>query len=230
VGFRFFCIALLTGLIPLHAQEAAPELLRGEVLVALEPVYGGFVDEEYPLEADTVRRRALEEAAMYYSAMIYGWSFHYDIGEKARGIKETFVLSPQGTIPWGDPGLRVTDARVDQMRFRLWTDYRLNEAQRRRLAAWRTGTIRGVQAIGMGPLGGPVEITGWLAIRRTALEDAARAAVRSVLRGSERNRPKEATGFISLAAFPAYFMDGGHWAASGRFRVEITGIVPFAAY
>jgi hypothetical protein len=82
----------------------------------------------------------------------------------------------------------------------------------------------------MGPLGGPVETGGWLAIRREALEDAARAAVRAALRGRERNRPKEADGFISLAAFPRYFMDGGHWAASARFRVEITGIVPFAAY
>ena len=216
--------------VSLHAQTEAPELLRGEVLVALEPVYGGFVDQEYPLEADTVRRRALEEAALYYSAMIYGWAFHYDIGEKARGIKEEFELQPLGTIPWGDPGLRATDARVDRMQFRLWTDYRLSEAQRRRLAAWRTGTLRSAQAIGMGPLGGPVETAGWLVIRRKALEDAARAAVRSALRGRERNRPREAEGFISLAVFPNYFMDGGHWAASARFRVEITGIVPFAAY
>jgi cation diffusion facilitator CzcD-associated flavoprotein CzcO len=162
--------------------------------------------------------------------MIYGWSFHYDIGEKARGIREEFELRPVGTIPWGDPGLRATDARVDRMQFRLWTDYRLSETQRRRLAVWRTGAIRSAQAIGIGPLGGPVETDGWLAIRREALEDAARAAVRAALRGSERNRPKEAEGFISLAAFPAYFMDGGHWAASGRFRVEITRIVPFAAY
>jgi hypothetical protein len=214
----------------LHAQAEAPELIRGEVLVALEPVYGGFVDQEYPLKADTARRRALEEAALYYSAMIYGWSFHYDIGEKARGITEEFELSPLGTIPWGDPGLRASDARVEKMQFRLWTDYRLSGAQRRRLAAWRTGTLRSAQAIGMGPLGGPVEITGWLAIRREALEDAARAAVRAALRGRERNRPKEAEGFISLAAFPSYFMDGGHWAASARFRVEITGIAPFAVY
>ncbi|MDR1950413.1 MAG: hypothetical protein LBQ38_13565, partial [Spirochaetaceae bacterium] len=70
----------------------------------------------------------------------------------------------------------------------------------------------------------------WLKIRRAGLEDAARAAVRAVLRGSERNRPKEARGFIGLAAFPDYFMDSGHWAASARFRIEITEIIPFAAY
>ncbi|MDR1900047.1 MAG: hypothetical protein LBQ55_08575, partial [Treponema sp.] len=200
--FRVFRCFILCGFVSLNltlpAQDRVPEILRGEVLVALEPVYGGFVDEEYPLQADTARRRALEESALYFSAMIYGWSFHYDIGEKARNIKEEFELSPLGAIPWGDSGLRVTDAGVDQMRFRLWTDYRLSEAQRRRLGVWRTGTVRSAQAIGLGPLGGPVEIADWLKIRRAGLEDAARAAVRAVLRGSERNRPKEARGFIGL--------------------------------
>jgi hypothetical protein len=62
------------------------------------------------------------------------------------------------------------------------------------------------------------------------MEDAARAAVREMLRGSERNRPKEAVGYISLESFPYYFMDAGRWQCSARFRVEIKEIVPFAAY
>jgi hypothetical protein len=214
------------GLFPLAAQE----VLRCEVRIELEPVYGAFIDAEYPLEADTVRRRALEEAAMFYSAMIYGWSFHYDIGEKARGAAEELELAPAGIIPFGDPGLRATDAEVRDMRLRLWTDYRLTEAQQRRMRMWRSGTIRGAQAVGYGPLGGPKQADDWLSIRKAGLEDAARAAIRAMLRGSERNRPKEAAGFICLAAFPAYFMDSGHWAAAARFRVDITEIVPFAAY
>jgi hypothetical protein len=98
------------------------------------------------------------------------------------------------------------------------------------MTMWKSGTIRSAQAIGYGPLGGPVEMSDWLTIKRTALEDAARAAVRAMLRGSERNRPKEVRGFISLSAFPVYWMDGGKWATSARFRVEITEITPFAAY
>jgi hypothetical protein len=167
---------------------------------------------------------------MFFSAMIYGWSFHYDIGERARGIAEEFELSPQGSIPWGDPGLRATDARVDNMRLLLWTDYRLTEAQRRRLFMWRSGMVKNAQAIGYGPLGSPVESGDWMAIKRAGLEDAARAAVRSMLRGSERNRPKEARGYISLASFPSYFMDNGRWAVNARFRVEIAEIGSFAAY
>jgi hypothetical protein len=109
-------------------------------------------------------------------------------------------------------------------------DYRPTDAQARRLQMWRTGNIRTAQAIGHGPLGGPLEITDWLSIKKKALEDSARAAVRAMLQGSERNRPKEATGFISLESFPAYWMDAGRWAARARFRVEIREIIPFAAY
>jgi hypothetical protein len=234
--FRFFLAALVFCIpaFPLPAQNYLPEELRGEVRIELEPMRGlargAYVEENYPLDHDEARRRALEEAAMFYSAMIYGWSFHYDIGERARNIKEEFELSPLGSIPWGDPGLRATDAEFRDMKLCLWTDYRLNEGQKRRMAMWRSGTIQSAQALGHGPLGGPVETGGWMDIKRAGLEDAARAAVRAILRGNERNRPKEASGYISLSAFPSYFMDEGRWAASARFKVEITEIVPFAAY
>jgi hypothetical protein len=79
-------------------------------------------------------------------------------------------------------------------------------------------------------MGYPDRPAGWLEIKKAALEDAARAAVRAMLQGSERNRPKEARGFISLQGFPTYWVDAGRWACSARFYVEIREIVPFAAY
>ena len=208
----------------------AQEVLRGEVKVEMEPIYGFFVDEKYPLDMESAYHRALEEAALYFSAQIYGWSFYYDIGERARGIAEILELSPLGEIPWGDPGLFVTHARLENSALSVWMDYRPTEAQKRHLDMWRMGTVRTAQAIGYGPLGGPVVITDWLTIRKTALEDSARAAIRAMLQGMERNRPKEATGYICLQTFPSYWMDGGRWAAQARFRVEITDIIPFAAY
>jgi hypothetical protein len=51
-----------------------------------------------------------------------------------------------------------------------------------------------------------------------------------MLRGSERNRPKTAQGIIALAEFPRYYLDGGQWAVSARFRVEVTEITGFAVY
>ena len=219
----------------------AQEVLRGEIRVELEPMYGGYVDDEYPLSMDSAYRRALEEAAMFFSAQIYGWSFHYDVGERARGIAEEFELTPLGEIRWGDPGLFVTQAHFESRDLRptshqmaaflsVWVDYRPTDAQRRRLEMWKMGYVRPAQAIGRGPLGGPVESQDWISIKKATLEDSARAAVRAMLQGSERNRPKEASGFISLEAFPAYWMDAGRWAARARFKVEIKEIIPFAAY
>jgi hypothetical protein len=95
---------------------------------------------------------------------------------------------------------------------------------------WRMGNIRPVQAVGYALPGGPPEIPAWLDIRKTALEDAARAAVRALLQASERNRPKAARGFISLEAFPNYYIDSGRWAANARFRVEIMEVISFAAH
>ncbi|GHV13395.1 hypothetical protein FACS189491_08300 [Spirochaetia bacterium] len=211
---------------PLYAQDFYPghdvEILRGEVRID---------NEKYPLDTETLHRRALEEAAIFYSAMIYGWSFHYDIGERARGLAEEFELTPLGNIPWGDPGLFATDVQLRDMQLYLWTDYRMTDAQKRRTAMWRAGGMRNVQAIGYGgPLGGMTENGDWMSIRQAALEDAARAAIRGILRQEERNRPKGVSGFISLAAFPAYRIDGDRWAVSARFRFQVTEIVPFAAY
>jgi len=187
------------------------------------------VDDEYPLDFLAASRRALEEAAMFFSGMIYGWSFYYDIGERARQMSENLELTPVATIPFGDPGLQATDVEIRDSQVRLWTDYHLNESQQRRMQVWRTGTIRNAQAVGYW-LPGSQEKPTWLSVRKAAIEDAARAAIRLMLRGSERNRPKEAHGFISLASFPRYFIDSGRWGASARFRVQITEIIPFAAY
>jgi hypothetical protein len=220
----------------INAQEA----LRGEVRVELEPIaYSAFAGGQAPLEDEAAYRRALndsayrlalEEAAMFFTAWIYGWSFHYDVGERARGIAEEFELTPLGEIPWGDPGLSVTHARFENYVLSAWMDYRPADAQRRRLDMWKMGKARTAQAAGYGPPGGPPGIPDWIAAKRAALEDSARAAVRAVLQGGERNRPREVTGFISLRDFPSYRMDAGRWAAHARFRVEIAEIIPFAAY
>ena len=199
--------------------------------IELEPVYGAYLEEQIPpLDAESGYRRALELASYVFSAQIYGWSFHYDVGERARGIAEELELTPLGEITWGDPGLNVTDANFKDRVLSVWMDYRPTDAQRRRLDMWKMGNVRAAQAIGYTPLDGPATTSNWLTIREEALKDAARAAIRAMLQGSERNRPKEAAGFISLETFPYFWITGGRWAAQARFKVEIREIIPFAAY
>jgi hypothetical protein len=225
---RVFICALVFSAIT--TALCAQEPLRGQVWVELEPMPGQYADAPGQLDIQSIRRRALEEASLFFSCMIYGWSFHYDIGERARNIDEKLELTPQGSIAWGDPGLGATDAGLQDNRFYMWADFRPNAAQERWLKIWKTGTIRTAQATGHGPLGGAVEISDWRSIKQAALEDAARAAIRAMLRAGERNRPKAVDGFISLSAFPSFYMDAGQLAAVGRFRVNITGIIPFVAY
>jgi hypothetical protein len=226
--FRVFaCVLVLSAAV---TALGAQETLRGQVWVELEPLPGQYVDDPGDMDLQSIRRRALEEASLFFSLMIYGWSFHYDIGERVRNIEEELELTPQGSIVWGDPGLIATDAGLRDNRFYVWADFRPSAAQERWLKVWKTGTIRTAQAIGHGPLGSAVEVADWMVIKQAALEDAAREAIRSMLRAGERNRPKAADGFISLVAFPTFYMDAGRWAASGRFRVNITEIIPFAAY
>jgi len=214
-----------------HDPGYHPLTIRGEVWVDREPIYGFRVDNEYPLSRETAGRRALQEAALYFSGMIYGWSFHYDIGERARGISEDFYLfEPVGEIQWGDPRLSVTDVENLDVQLRFWADYQLSDAQQKRMQIWRTGTVRNAQAYGYSPLHGPSPDSEWLDIRNDALKDAARSAIREMLRGSERNRPREAAGFISLASFPRFYVSSGQWVVSARFRVQINDIIPFAAF
>ena len=228
--FVIFSIFAATGLTAQqHEHGWHPLVIRGEVWVDLEPIFAGHVDEEYPLSMNTAGRRALEEAAMLFSAMIYGWSFNYEIGERARQIGEHFELHPVGSILFGDPGLRVTEAEVIGSMVRMWADYHLSETQQRRMHTWRTGNMRTAQALGF-YAGNPEIRTNWLDIRKGALEDAARAATRAMLQGSERNRPREAHGFISLASFPRFYIDRGRMAVSARFRVQITEIIPFSVH
>jgi len=197
--------------------------------VDLENIYAGHVDEEYPLSINTASRRALDEAALFFSAMIHGWSFSYEIGERARKIDENLELTPLGKIQFGDPALVVTESEIKDMQLIIWADYHLSEPMQKRMQVWRTGMIRNAQAIGYAPISFET-YPGWIAVKQLALEDSARAALRAALRGSERNRPKHVTGFISLAAFPRFYIEAGRWAVSARFRVQITEIRPFAAY
>jgi hypothetical protein len=238
-----FIILSLNFLPALPAQE----VLRGEVLIDLEPIFTASDGLPYPHPIDmmTARNWALEEAALFFSAMIYGWSFSYEFEERARGISGGFSLESRGIVRFGDPGFFATDAEIRDGRLSMWADYRLTELQKRRVGSWRAGMTRNLQAMGYSDLDAaapnpdartetgteldakPVD---WIASKKAALEDAAKAGIKTMLRGQERNRPKEVRGFIALADFPRFFMSKGRWAVAARFRVEVTELIPFAAY
>lgn len=213
---RFF---LLVAVASFSAAVGAQETLRGLFDVDLEPASAMEPGVPYPLDEATAHRRALEEAARAFAAMIYGWSFDYSVGDRSRKIEERFDLVSLGAIPYGDPRLTVTDALAENSVLRVWAEYRLDEAQSRAFAVLREGSARHSQGIGYAPL------AGGTSGKADSLRDAARAAVRTVLAGTERNRPKEAYGTAALLEAPRYWIDAGRYVCSARFRVNIKEVV-----
>jgi hypothetical protein len=215
----------------LHTQLIySQESLRGGVCVELEPVYAQFLGAPYPLDSAAANIWAIEDAAFAFSGMIYGWSFVYEPGEKARGLQEYLELTALGKVLPEDTKLEITDANIKDGLFYLYANYPLDEAQKNRIVRWKSAEVFTTQSIGYGPLQGYEGVVSREQIKEGALKDAMNKAIRKKLRLTERNRPRTASGFIALSKFPVYRMQNGLWAASAEFRIEIKDIIPFAAY
>ena len=223
-----FCAATLLSLYghPLAAQE----VLRGEARVDIEPAYMAWLGQSLPVDDQTLYDWALEETALSFSAMVYGWHFAYEPGDKARGLVENLDLLTQGSIPPTDPRLSVDSARRDGPDFSMWSDYKLNTLQNRRVTSWNASGSVEVQAEGWGALTGSAGTTERVKFKAAALEDAARAAIRARLRATELNRPRRAKGKIALASFPIYRIENGLWTVKARFRLIIDEVEQYALY
>jgi hypothetical protein len=206
------------------------ETLHGEVRLEAEPVYALFLGIPYPPDIVVINRWALEDAAAAFSGMIYGWAFVYEPGEKARGIQESLELAGRGEVQAGDTRLKVTDAVMRDGIFYIAVDYSLDSAQQKRMLEWISAPVFGAQAFGYGPLQGGDGVVSRGQIKEAALKNAIQKAIRDRLRLTERNRPRTVTGLIALSKFPLYGMRDGLWVVTAGFRMEITGIEPFAAY
>jgi hypothetical protein len=214
----------------LFAQSVPRETLRGEVSIELEAPYLLPLGISSPVDRATAGLWALEESAAAFSGMIYGWTFEYEPGERARELRERVLLTPLGRVESADPRLKITEAAVRGDLYELWADYELSGDQQYRLRAWNSVESRETAGRGYAPLAGKEGTRERTEIKRAAFEEAVKKALRAQLRGEERNRPRLVRGYIALARFPVYRIFHGNWAADARFRVRVTEIVPFPAY
>ena len=212
-------LLILAAAASLSAVLGAQEILRGRFDVELEPVSATRPGDPYPLDEAAAHGRALAEASGVFAAMIYGWEFEYSFGDRSRRIQERFEAEPLGAILYGDPRLTVTDALEERSVLQIWAEYRLDQAQSRAYSVVREGAARPSQGIGSAPQADGPEG------KAAALRDAAREAVRSVLAGSERNRPKEAFGTATLLDVPRYWIAAGRYQCAARFRVTVKDII-----
>ncbi|MDR2842304.1 MAG: hypothetical protein LBV52_03780 [Spirochaetaceae bacterium] len=206
------------------------EVLRARICVELEPLYAIDLGVKSPLDNATATLWALEDAQSVFSAMIYGWSFLYEPENKSRKIEELLDLTPIGTIQFGDENMKITDASKENDLFFIWVDYELDLPQQQRVKAWRSAPTFNANAQGYGPLHGWGNISDRRDIKRIALEDAAKKAIKAKLQVLLKSRPKSARGFIALSDFPLFQMNGGQWSCVAHFRIEITDTENYSAF
>jgi hypothetical protein len=216
------------GLLAVSGAGYAQNVLRGMVTADTEPVWKAQPGEEssgqmgdYPLSWHDARLAALSGAIGFFSGMIYGWEFEYEVGEKARNVEETFDWTPLGDLSSGDARMTADRSVREGSILRLWADYEMDAAQTARRGTWLGGQLRVINARGRASLNED---------EQNSVRDAARQAVRSLIRGSERERPKMVCGRIALAEFPAVTLMDGEWSASAKFFIEIREIQKYKGY
>jgi hypothetical protein len=188
-----------------------------EPLVRIEP-------EDYPIPVETAAKRLLEEGRVLISAMIYGWTFTYYPGDKARRVEESFTLTPVAQIPWGSPRLRVTETGVEDARLWARIVYAMDEEEARRRSAWGSNTAAlstgsGTAAVQLGSAG-----------RTAALEAAIKDAIRLSLDARYPNKPREVTGDVALWDDPLTRERAGVWAVTAKVKVLVRELIPYRIY
>jgi hypothetical protein len=215
----------MKGLVPVLLMvaytAAAEDALQGMVPIDSEPVWAVESGAAYPLSRQDSRRAALFEAAAWFTGMVYGWQFDYEPGDRTREIEEVFDWMPLGELAADDPRITLAAVKYEGSIIRFQANYEMDAAQTARRAAWKGGQIRTMKAQGQSDLEQN---------RQEALKDAAKHTIRTMVRGSERERPKAIRGRIALAEFPVITISGGSWAATAKFFVEIQEIQKFKGY
>jgi hypothetical protein len=208
---------------PAAAQaSAAKEVLRAEFWADLEPVAN--VGDEWPVSAQTARKRILEEAAWVYGGMIWGFEFRYTPYDKTRAIPERFDIEPIGglapeTLSFG------SGAKPSSMNeYRSYVEYRPEPSLVSLMAGYAMDPWKGCQGIGK------ADMNLGLKGRRAAYEDGLRAAARSLLQGTEPNKPRLVRGRVVFDRPTSMSIQGGYYTTQLRARLMVIEVLPYKIY
>ena len=216
-----FLTTILLILLPSFAVSGQEILFQEEFWCRLDPV---LQDAGIPLTYDEAASYILEEARYVFSGMIYGYSFLYTPRDNTRKIDELFQITPIAEIPWGDPGLKISQGRTEGEKFFAFIRYYLNQYQESRRTRWLSNTIPSAGARGTG------DIFSGRGEKITAIEDAIREAIRSRLRMSVLNKPREISGEVLLLEAPYIIIDSGKYVATVRIKLKVNEVIPYRQF
>ena len=221
---RSLCLVPLLALALPATVLAQREYLVARLWCELEPLIQ--TEAQYPLPRDEARRRVLEEARLVFSAMIYGFEFSYTPGDSARGVADELVLTPIAEVPWGDPGLRIVDAWVDQRRLFAKVEYDLHPFQEDRRRAWGSTAVPTAAGVGESNMFLAPPPEG----KRRSLEAAFREALRDHLRPIHFNKPREITGELLLWQPPAVVIRAGTYQTRVDLKLRVREIRDYGLF
>lgn len=216
VCLLFFLAALSAG-----AQTDNPLFVRP--WVELEPVVRIETDQ-YPIPAEKAARAALEEARVLLSGMIYGWSFDYTPANSARGVAESFALTPIAQIPWGSPRLRVIETETAEQKLWARASYSMDDAEAARRASWESGTALLSQGEGKADVMKGPDAKG------LSFQDAVRDAIRVALHGSYIDAPRQIRGDVVLWDDPQSLVRSGMYRTTVKVKIMVRDVVPYRIF
>lgn len=205
-----------------QAPFPPPGALRAEFWTDLDGVPQS--GDPWPLPLAVAAGRLAEEAAWVFAGQVWGFDFEWTPLDRTRQIAESFSMKPSGSIPKGDPRLAPEDSHVDGQRLVAYVSYNPTSSEAGLIASYARSPWKSAQGTGFGDY-----LRGYQG-RRLAYEDAARAAIRDLLRGLEPNKPRRVKGHIVFAAAPRIAVADGAYKVEARFRIEVTGVEDYGLY
>ncbi|MBI9101117.1 MAG: hypothetical protein JEY99_01785 [Spirochaetales bacterium] len=218
-GFRPFMLTLVFLLFS-SVILSASDYLSGTFWWETEPFVGGV---DYPQNEEEAIKYLLEEAQWVFSGMIYGFAVDYTPADSSREIEQVFNMTPLGSIPWGDPRLKVITGWRERTRHFTDIGYTLEGMTLLRRQAWESNVHPQASQLGLYTM-----YEGFRG-RRRAVENAALQAIRDYYRQRIGSRPTEIRGEIALFDVPYIIIKEGAYHARVRIcmDLEVTGQVAY---
>ncbi len=188
--------------------------------IELEPLVR-IGDGPYPIPVADAEKSLLEDARTLISGMVYGWSFFYIPGDKARKVDEVFELTPLALITAGSPRLRVIETEVSATRLYARVAYTMDAEEAGRRAAWDSNTAD--MSTGMGT----ADVIAGPAARAASLSNAIRDAIRLALDTRYLNKPRQITGDVVLWEDPTVLVRAGTYTTSAKVKLVVRELVPY---
>jgi hypothetical protein len=205
------------------ARGEAPELLFIRPWIELAPLVGGPAGPS-PLPVDTAEKTLLEQGRYLLSGMVYGWTFVYRPGDKARRVEESFILTPVAQIPWGSSRLAVRETVVAEGKLWARISYAMNDDESRWRSSWQSSTAS--LSSGQGTADLLREPDAW----NVALREAIRNAIRLSLDTRYVNKPREIDGEVLLWEDPSTVLDSGSFITTAKVKLQVRQLVPYRIY